>query len=124
MKYVVYLYIIRNKQKPASQTPKQIHRAVVLRMRNLREYKQYLIENGAEYKEGEVHPMLMSFSQFQKVGYNPIDSLYSQLDMANEAWYQAEKRGQDVVGDITCDGYHARRNAMNLTHRIESLEKR
>ena len=104
--------------------PKQIHKAVVSRMRNLKTYKQYLRENGSEYKEGEVNPMLMSFEQFKRAGYNQIDELYKTLEIANDAWYKAEMAGQDVVKDITCDGYHARRNAMNLTHSIEELERR
>lgn len=115
-----YLYFIET--NPASQMPKQIRKAAVIRMRNLREYKQYLKENGAEYKEGEVHPIFMSFEQFKRVGVSPLDEMYKTLEIANQAWYNAEMRGQDVINDITCDGYHARRNAMRLVAEIEKIE--
>jgi hypothetical protein len=102
--------------------PKKIHRAVVVEMTSLREYKSYLKENGVVYgQEGNNH-FVMSFSEFQKANYNPIDDLYLALDVANEAWFKAEMAGQDVVNDICCDGYHARCNAMRLTHRIEEME--
>lgn len=102
--------------------PKQTHRAVVAEMANLREYKSYLKENGVVYGEEGSNPFVMSFSEFQKANTNPLDGLYESLELANEAWLKAELAGQDVINDIYCDGFHARRNAMRLTHRIEEIE--
>ena len=106
----------------AGQMPKQIHRAVVIRMTNLREYKRYLKENGVVFGQEINNLGVMSFTEFKNFNYNPIDGLYESLEIANDAWYRAEFDGQDVVDDVHCDGYHARRNAMRLVRRIEELE--
>ena len=115
-----YLYIVIKRINPASQTPKQIRRAAVIEMRNLREYKSYLKENGVTYVEGAVYPSLMTFSEFQKAGYNVVEELYKDLDNANEAWLRGTLAGQDDQ-NFNCDAFHARRNAMRITHRLEEL---
>ncbi len=62
----------------------------------------------------------MTFTEFQKAGYNIVDELYNDLDNANEAWLRGILAGQDD-SNMLCDAFHARMNAMRITHKLEEM---